>query len=157
MPTVKPAGNPACRPRVGGPGFPARLIVIPDAAAFSNHRLRTSENAVWLVTVCATWGNGKVMINEFHHGFGTKRGLLSLLRQFVRTPWGWDLLYLEDIIPERHTPFAEAEREIREKRFEPEREAAFLRWADGLAAQARIWRDDGWLARIEVASPLELR
>jgi hypothetical protein len=66
-----------------------RLIVIPDAAAFSNHRLRTSENAVWLVTLCATWGNGKVMINEFHHGFGTKRGLLSLLGQFVRTPWGW--------------------------------------------------------------------
>jgi hypothetical protein len=66
-----------------------RLIVIPDAAAFSNHRLRTTENAVWLVTVCAAWGNGKVMINEFHHGFGAKRGLLSLLGQFLRTPWGW--------------------------------------------------------------------
>ena len=66
-----------------------RLIVIPDAAAFSNHRLRTTENAVWLVTVCAAWGNGKVMINEFHHGFGAKRGLVSLLGQFLRTPWGW--------------------------------------------------------------------
>jgi hypothetical protein len=66
-----------------------RLIVIPDAAAFSNHRLRTTENAVWLVTVCAAWGNGKVMINEFHHGFGAKRGPVSLLAQFLRTPWGW--------------------------------------------------------------------
>lgn len=75
----------------------------------------------------------------------------------VRTPWGWDLLYLEDVIPERHTSFAEAEAEIRKGRFEPERAAAFVRWADGLAARLHIWRDDGWLARIEVASPLELR
>jgi hypothetical protein len=74
-----------------------------------------------------------------------------------RTPWGWDILYLEHVVPERHTSFAEAEPEIRRERFEVERAAAFTRWADALAAKAKIWRDDSWLARIAVASPLELR
>ena len=66
-----------------------RLVVIPDAEAFSNRRLRASHNAVWLVQLCTTWGNGRVLIDEFHQGFGTKRGLLSLLGLFLQTPWGW--------------------------------------------------------------------
>ena len=66
-----------------------RLVVVPDTAAFANQRLRTSQNAVWLVTLCATWGNGRVLIDEFHQGFGVQRGLLVLLGLFLGTPWGW--------------------------------------------------------------------
>ena len=75
----------------------------------------------------------------------------------TRTKWGWDVLYLDSVIPERHTPFAEAAPEIRRQRFEPERAAAFLRWSDTLVRRARIVRDDTWLARIAVDAPLELR
>jgi hypothetical protein len=66
-----------------------RLVVVPDAEAFTNQRLRQTENAVWLVRLCATWGNGRVVIDEFHQGFGAKRGLIALLAQFLGTPWGW--------------------------------------------------------------------
>jgi hypothetical protein len=69
-----------------------RLVVVPDAHAFANQRLRDSHNAVWLVTLCATWGNGRVLIDEFHHGFGRRRGFFVLLAQFLRTPWGWTVL-----------------------------------------------------------------
>jgi hypothetical protein len=69
-----------------------RLVVVPDAHAFANQRLRDSHNAVWLVTLCATWGNGRVWIDEFHHGFGRRRGLPVLFAQFLRTPWGWTIL-----------------------------------------------------------------
>ncbi|MEE9149275.1 MAG: DUF4350 domain-containing protein [Candidatus Tectomicrobia bacterium] len=67
-----------------------RLVVVPDAAAFSNQRIRQeAKNAVWLVTLCATWGNGRVLIDEFYQGFGSKTGLLTLVGQFLLTPWGW--------------------------------------------------------------------
>jgi hypothetical protein len=69
-----------------------RLVAIPDAEAFSNQRLRDSQNAVWLVTLCATWGNGRGLIDEFHHGFGRKRSFVALLGQFLLTPWGWACL-----------------------------------------------------------------
>jgi PPIC-type PPIASE domain len=68
-----------------------------------------------------------------------------------QTPWGWDILYLEQIIPERHASFAEAEPEIRKNRFEPERAAGFVRWVDALVARAQITRDDALLDRIAVS------
>jgi hypothetical protein len=70
-----------------------RLVVVPDAGAFVNQRLRQTENAVWLVRLCATWGNGRVLIDEFHHGFGARRGLLALIGLFLGTPWGWACLH----------------------------------------------------------------
>lgn len=70
-----------------------RLVVVPDAEAFSNRRLRHTENAVWLVRLGATWGNGRVSIDEFHHGFGARRGVMALGLQFLRTPWGWVCLH----------------------------------------------------------------
>jgi hypothetical protein len=69
-----------------------RLVVVPDGAAFSNQRLRQSQNAVWLVVTCAAWGNGRVAIDEFHQGFGAKRGLVTLFGQFLATPWSWACL-----------------------------------------------------------------
>lgn len=66
-----------------------RLIVVPDKAAFSNERLRESSNLSWLVRTCAAWGDGRVAFDEYHHGFGVKRGFAELLFAFLATPWGW--------------------------------------------------------------------
>jgi hypothetical protein len=52
----------------------------------------------------------------------------------VRTPWGWSIILLVKILPERHTSRAEAEPEIRQRIFTPARRRAFLRWYERLAA-----------------------
>jgi hypothetical protein len=83
---ITPAGHSIAGSKPLGRG---RLVVVSDGEAFSNRRLRESRNAVWLVTLCATWGNGRVLIDEFYHGFGQRRALLHVLGHFLLTPWGW--------------------------------------------------------------------
>jgi hypothetical protein len=68
-----------------------RIVAIADPTAISNGALRAVDNAVWLVTLAAAWGSGRVLFDEFHHGFGEKRGAAQLAWAFSQTPWGWCL------------------------------------------------------------------
>ena len=68
-----------------------RIIAIADPTMASNASLRRSDNAVWLVSLVAAWGNGRVLFDEYHHGFGDKRSAASLAWAFSKTPWGWCL------------------------------------------------------------------
>ena len=77
----------------------------------------------------------------------------------ARTPWGWDLVLLRAIIPERRTPEAEARREIRKNLFADSRRAAFLRFTGRLVAgpRPRPRADlDATLAGIDVVAPLAM-
>jgi hypothetical protein len=71
-----------------------RIIAIADPTMASNGALRRSDNAVWLVSVAAGRGNGKILVDEYHHGFGDKRGTAELTRAFLATPWGWCVLQI---------------------------------------------------------------
>ncbi len=68
-----------------------RIVAIADPMAISNSALRSADNAVWLVTLAAAWGNGMVLFDEYHHGFGEKRSVARLAWAFSKTPWGWCL------------------------------------------------------------------
>jgi len=69
-----------------------RIVVIPDASFISNDSLPRSDNAALLVGLCAGWGSGRALFDEFHQGFGQKRGTAALAWAFARTPWGWTAL-----------------------------------------------------------------
>jgi uncharacterized protein DUF4350 len=69
-----------------------RIVAVADPSMASNGSLRRSDNAVWLVTLAAAWRDGKVVFDEYHHGFGQKRGVAELTSAFLITPWGWVLL-----------------------------------------------------------------
>lgn len=68
-----------------------RIVAIADPTMVSNGALRRSDNAVWLVSLVAGWGDGRVLFDEYHHGFGDKRSAASLAWAFAKTPWGWCL------------------------------------------------------------------
>jgi hypothetical protein len=69
----------------------------------------------------------------------TKPGDLSPV---TRTPWGWDLLYLYNIIPEIHQNQAQATPDLRQHIYEESRSQSFLAWVDKLVHQARVVRHD---------------
>ncbi len=71
-----------------------RIVAIADPTMASNSALRRSDNAVWLVSLAAGWGAGKILFDEYHHGFGQKRGAVELTAAFLMTPWGWCFLQL---------------------------------------------------------------
>ena len=71
-----------------------RVVAIADPAVVTNKALREADNAVWLVTLAASWGNGRVLFDEYHHGFGVKRSPTELTNAFFATPWGWSVLQL---------------------------------------------------------------
>ncbi|MGH7855128.1 MAG: DUF4350 domain-containing protein [Candidatus Binatia bacterium] len=71
-----------------------RIIVIADPTMASNGALRRSDNAVWLVSLVTSWRSGKILFDEYHHGFGQKRGTVELTYAFLMTPWGWCVLQL---------------------------------------------------------------
>jgi len=71
-----------------------RIVAVADPTMVSNGALRRSDNAVWLVTLAAGWGNGAALFDEYHHGFGEKRSAGALTRAFLQTPWGWMILQL---------------------------------------------------------------
>jgi hypothetical protein len=68
----------------------------------------------------------------------------------VRTSWGWDVLLLLSINPERHVTREEALADIRKRLFEDARRDAFEHWADAFVAKARVVRNtsDEMLERI---------
>jgi hypothetical protein len=71
-----------------------RIVAVADPAMASNGALRRSDNAVWLVGLLTGWSAGRVLFDEYHHGFGQKRGALELVQGFLSTPWGWCVLQL---------------------------------------------------------------
>jgi hypothetical protein len=73
-----------------------------------------------------------------------------------RTQWGWEMIYLKEIDPERHDDVNAAAPEIRKNIFEASRAKAFTTWADGLVARHKVVRHDERLADITVDSPLNL-
>jgi hypothetical protein len=87
-PTADNAINKAVTKQVGE----GRIIYVPDAYAFSNSTLRTTDNAVWLVDRCNEWGGG-VLFDEYHLGFASQRAFSSILASFLITPWG--LVFLQ--------------------------------------------------------------
>jgi hypothetical protein len=89
---VASAGNTAVA--VAIPVGQGRIIAVADPTMASNGALRRSDNAVWLVNLAAGWVNGKILFDEYHHGFGQKRGAWQLTRAFFTTPWGWCVLQL---------------------------------------------------------------
>ena len=71
-----------------------RIVAIADPTMASNGALRRSDNAVWLVSLAAGWGAGNILFDEYHHGFGQKRGAVELTYAFLGTPWGWCFLQI---------------------------------------------------------------
>ena len=71
-----------------------RIVYLPDGRAFSNKMLRETDNAVWLATRASEWG-ARVLFDEYHQGFATRRGFFSLIGLFLfRSPWGFVCLQL---------------------------------------------------------------
>jgi hypothetical protein len=71
-----------------------RIIVISDGAAWSNQRLRESNNAAWLVLIAGTWKNGRLAVDEYHLGNSGGRSTLQLMLAFLGTSWGLGVLQL---------------------------------------------------------------
>ncbi len=65
-----------------------RIVVIADRQAWSNDRLAESRNSVWLVSTVFSWSNGRLLIDEYHHGFQSSRGPVSLILSFITSSWG---------------------------------------------------------------------
>jgi hypothetical protein len=88
---IASAGNAALAVEI--PVGKGRITAIADPTMASNGALRRSDNAVWLVSLAAGSG-AKVLFDEYHHGFGEKRGAGELTRAFFTTPWGWSVLQI---------------------------------------------------------------
>lgn len=71
-----------------------RVVVLGDAAFFSNRSLRKGDNLVFLVHLLEREGGQRVAFDEFHHGFGEPRPLSSLVVSFMQTPYGWGVAQL---------------------------------------------------------------
>ena len=71
-----------------------RIVAVADPMMASNGALRRSDNAVWLISLAAGWRQGGILFDEYHHGFGQKRGTAELTAAFLMTPWGWCILQI---------------------------------------------------------------
>ena len=71
-----------------------RILAIADPMMASNAALRRSDNGVWLAGLILNWNGGRILFDEYHHGFGQKRGTVALTHAFFQTPWGWCVLQL---------------------------------------------------------------
>ncbi len=71
-----------------------RIILVADQRAWSNRRLSESPNALWLVAKALAWGNGRVCVDEFHHGFAKTRGAVPLLLSFLTSLRGLPFVQL---------------------------------------------------------------
>jgi len=74
------------------------------------------------------------------------------ISQPVRTPWGWDILFLVSIVPEKHTPRSEWEPDLRQHWFEPARKRAFEEFVSGLLAGHQIVKNEAALEAVQVDS-----
>jgi hypothetical protein len=98
---------------------------------------------------------GGPAVKEFADAaFGLER--LGDISPPARTKWGWDVLMLLEVIPERRTSREDALADLRVKRFEPARRLGFLRWVDGLARGYRVERNEALLEQVQVDSLIGL-
>ena len=74
----------------------------------------------------------------------------------TRTPWGWDILYLLELVPPRATTRADADADLRRRVHQDWRRYTFARWLEAFVKAARIERDDQGLAGVEVDSTFGL-
>jgi hypothetical protein len=79
-----PSGAVAAEQYVGS----GRIIVISDGGAWSNARLKESNNSAWLVLTAGSWKNGRLLVDEYHLGNRGGRGTLQLILAFLGTFWG---------------------------------------------------------------------
>lgn len=71
-----------------------RIILITDPHAWSNARLKESNNAAWLVLAAGSWKNGRLLVDEYHLGYTGGRSSLQLILAFLGTYWGMAVLQL---------------------------------------------------------------
>jgi peptidyl-prolyl cis-trans isomerase C len=64
----------------------------------------------------------------------------------TRTAWGWDLLYLYNIIPETKLTKEQATPDLRQRIFDESRTQGFQAWVDKLVRKAKVVRHDELLA-----------
>lgn len=77
----------AVRLRRGGAAPP--VILVSDEELFRNRTLRRTWAGPYLLGLVAA-GRGRVLFDEFHHGFGPSGSLAALtLAWSARSPWGW--------------------------------------------------------------------
>ena len=69
-----------------------RIVVIADGFAWSNERLARSGNAAWLVRTVAAWGDGRLLVDEYHLGNRTSRGSAGYVLDFLGTFQGFAFL-----------------------------------------------------------------
>jgi len=93
------------------------------------------------------------MVSEFGEA-AFALGRMGEVSDPVRTRWGWDVLILFGVKPERHASREEAIAEVRDGLFDSSRREAFLRWADGLVGRAEVYRNDDLLGAIEIGDGL---
>jgi hypothetical protein len=55
-----------------------------------------------------------------------------------RTEWGWDVLFLYEILAKRSTSFEDAKPELRQKLFDSSQQQGFLDWVAGLARAHKV-------------------
>jgi peptidyl-prolyl cis-trans isomerase C len=92
---------------------------------------------------------------------GFKAAALALARPgqispVTRTAWGWDILYLVEIVPARATTREQADAELRRRLHDDWRKHAFRRWLEATVAPARVSRHDENLERVDVDSTFGL-
>jgi hypothetical protein len=75
----------------------------------------------------------------------------------VRTLWGWDLIYLDSIVPALHTPPAERDADIRKHWFPESRKRAFERWVGALMAPHQVTMNPPALDAVTVDALVGLR
>jgi len=73
----------------------------------------------------------------------------------TRTAWGWDIILLTRISPERRETVDQAADEIRERVFAPWREKEFKRWSHDLSDGHAVKVADNWTAMLP-QDPLDL-
>lgn len=79
----------------------------------------------------------------------TKPGDIS---EATRTPWGWDVLFLREVVPAVHLTRAEAEADFRTRFFEDARKDAFQRWLNALTARHKVTTRPELLDKVQVDS-----
>ena len=85
-----PSGTVGAQRYIGS----GRIIVITDGSAWSNARLKESNNAAWLVLTAGTWKNGRLLLDEYHLGNTGGRSTPQLILTFLGTFWGMAFLQL---------------------------------------------------------------
>lgn len=88
-PVVTKAGDDAVAATITTPMGEGRILLVSDPYAFSNDAMRNTDDAVWLAARISEWSGdtSSIFIDEYHHGFGDRRGFTELLVLFFLHSW----------------------------------------------------------------------